>query len=166
MQINNKILTTILIVLLINILALGLIRADAFAQAISSTSEKDIDQYQTNIQNVQTKKEEQNNAITQNNLAPVAILQGLNKINAKTSELKVPVGGKVSFGSLSIEAKKCWKSPPDQSPENKILLKIIEIGADGVENTIFYGWMFSSSPSISSLEHPIYDITAISCQFK
>jgi hypothetical protein len=34
------------------------------------------------------------------------------------------------------------------------------------EKRIFYGWMFSSSPSVSSLEHPIYDITALNCKNK
>ncbi len=117
----------------------------------------------------------------QNNLSPTAILQGLNKVTGKTSELEIEVGKEMNFGKLIIKVKKCWKSPADQRPENKILLEIekassnqnllaedIKIETDQKINklgkTIFYGWMFSSSPSISSLEHPIYDITAIECR--
>ena len=104
--------------------------------------------------------------VDQNNLANVAVLQGLNKITAKTSEFEVKIGQEVEFGRLTIKAYSCWKSPPDQRPESKILLEIYETDADNVKNRIFYGWMFASSPSTSGLEHPIYDITALNCIFK
>ncbi|MES2676866.1 MAG: DUF2155 domain-containing protein [Pseudomonadota bacterium] len=102
--------------------------------------------------------------IDQSNFSGTAVLQGLNKVTAKTLELRVKVGGQIEFGKLIIKAKKCWKSPADQRPENKILLEVEELNADGTKKPIFYGWMFSSSPSISGLEHPIYDITAIECK--
>jgi hypothetical protein len=126
-----------------------------------------------------------NNEQKSDETSAVAILQGLNKVTGKTSELRVKVGGKVSFGKLDVKVKKCWRAPLDQRPENKILLEIEEddsrqdldvINPQNVDNTnsnqksdelkrtIFYGWMFSSSPSISGLEHPIYDITAIECK--
>ena len=99
-----------------------------------------------------------------------AIVQALNKTTAKTSILTLKVGEKTSFGSLKIIAHKCWQSPLEQKPENKILLEIFEFRNESEEKTqekrIFYGWMFSSSPSISSLEHPIYDITALNCKNK
>ena len=99
-----------------------------------------------------------------------AVVQALNKTTAKTSILTLKVGEKTSFGSLKIIAHKCWQSPLEQKPENKILLEIFEFRNESEEKTqekrIFYGWMFSSSPSISSLEHPIYDITALNCKNK
>jgi hypothetical protein len=99
-----------------------------------------------------------------------AIVQALNKTTAKTLILTLKVGEKTSFGSLKIIAHKCWQSPLEQKPENKILLEIFEFRNESEEKTqekrIFYGWMFSSSPSISSLEHPIYDITALNCKNK
>ncbi len=102
--------------------------------------------------------------IDQSNFSVTAVLQGLNKVTAKTSELRIKVGSQIEFGKLVIKAKKCWRSPPDQRPENKILLEVLETDANGIKKVIFYGWMFSSSPSISGLEHPIYDITAIECK--
>ena len=104
--------------------------------------------------------------IDQSNFANSAILQGLNKITAKTSEFEVKVGDSVEFGKLTIVVKKCWQAPPDQSPESKVLLEIYENETADVKNKIFYGWMFASSPSISSLEHPIYDVTALGCKFR
>ncbi|MBM3589794.1 MAG: DUF2155 domain-containing protein [Alphaproteobacteria bacterium] len=99
-----------------------------------------------------------------------AIVQALNKTTAKTSILELKVGEKFIFGSIKIIPHRCWQSPLDQKPENKILLEIFESKTDSddkiVEKRIFYGWMFSSSPSVSGLEHPIYDIIALNCKFK
>jgi hypothetical protein len=100
----------------------------------------------------------------------VAVVQALNKTTAKTSILDLKIGEKISFGSLKILAHKCWQSPLEQKPENKILLEIFEFKNESEtklsEKRIFYGWMFSSSPSISGLEHPIYDIIALNCKNK
>ncbi|MCE3254827.1 MAG: hypothetical protein K0R25_321 [Rickettsiaceae bacterium] len=106
--------------------------------------------------------------IDQNSFSNIAIVQVLDKINAKSSELKINVGAQASFGKLVIKVKKCWKSSPEQRPENKILVEVEELGSEekSPKKQIFYGWLFSSSPSISGIEHPIYDITAISCQYK
>lgn len=91
-----------------------------------------------------------------------ATIQALNKITAKTSLLEINIGDTISFGSISIVAHKCWKAPLDQKPESKILLEVTENKED-LESRIFYGWIFASSPSISGLEHPIYDLTALDC---
>ena len=100
----------------------------------------------------------------------MAVVQVLNKTTAKTSILNLKIGEKISFGSLNIIAHKCWQSPLEQKPENKILLEVFESKNESEEKSsekrIFYGWMFSSSPSISSLENPIYDITALNCKNK
>lgn len=100
-----------------------------------------------------------------------AQLQILNKTTAKSSIIEVKIGEEVIFGGISIKVRKCWQAPLDQRPESKILIDVAEVGdgdgdieiEDPQENRIFYGWIFASSPSLSGLEHPIYDITAISC---
>lgn len=93
-----------------------------------------------------------------------AIIQGLDKTIAKTSNLEIKVGEYVLFGSLKIIVHRCWQAPLAQEPESKILLEIFETQiSNKQEKRIFYGWIFASSPSLSGLEHPIYDITAISC---
>lgn len=100
----------------------------------------------------------------------VAVVQVLNKITGKSSTFNMKIGEEVSFGKLTMTAKKCWKASLDQSPESKILLEVFDYGEENSNNKekkrIFYGWMFSSSPSISGIEHPIYDIVAISCKNK
>ncbi len=100
-----------------------------------------------------------------------AQIQVLNKTTAKSSNLEVKVGNKIRFSSLDIAVRKCWQAPLDQRPESKILIDVAEINVDKdsgkeKENRIFYGWIFASSPSLSGVEHPIYDIVAISCKSK
>lgn len=97
-------------------------------------------------------------------LNKVATIQILNKVTAKASILELPLKEKKQFGQLEIIAHKCWSAALDQKPENKILLEVLETQSDGESKRIFYGWMFSSSPSISDLENPVYDIRAIECK--
>lgn len=99
------------------------------------------------------------------NLKNTAQIQVLNKITAKSSDFTVRIGNKIEFGQITITAQKCWQAPLDQKPESKILLKVTEKKLKEV-NQIFHGWMFASSPSVSGLEHPIYDIIAINCKDK
>ncbi len=99
----------------------------------------------------------------------IAVIQGLNKTTAKTSILEIKIGEKISFGTLKIIVHKCWQAPLDQKPDSKMLLEVFETKNEenqAKESRIFYGWMFASSPSISGLENPIYDLTAISCKNK
>ncbi len=99
----------------------------------------------------------------------IAVIQGLNKTTAKTSVLEIKIGEKISFGTLKIIVRKCWQTPLDQKPDSKMLLEVFETKNEDSkvkEVRIFYGWMFASSPSISGLENPIYDLTAISCKNK
>lgn len=95
-----------------------------------------------------------------------ATLQILNKTTAKTSIVEVGVGASTSIGQLTIKVNKCWQAPLDQKPDSRILLDVSETKSNGETKRIFFGWMISSSPSISSLEHPIYDVTALSCKNK
>ena len=97
------------------------------------------------------------------NKADVVVLEGLNKITAKSYKYNVKVGDSINFERLTIQPLICWKSSPDQVSENKVLLRIIETSVGGDKKEIFYGWMFSSSPSASSMEHPMYDIRIVDC---
>jgi hypothetical protein len=95
---------------------------------------------------------------------PIAILQGLDKISARTSRIEVPVGATVQFGTLSIVVRDCEQSPPDASPENAAFIQIFETPPGEETKRLFSGWMFSSSPALSELEHPVYDVTLLSCR--
>ncbi len=101
------------------------------------------------------------------NFKNVAMIRALNKSTAKNSVLELNINEKVKFGSLVLLAHKCWQAPLDQRPESKVLMEVFEEKTEGenkILSRIFYGWMFASSPSISSLEHPIYDVNVVGCK--
>ena len=95
---------------------------------------------------------------------PVALLQGLDKITARVSKFEAPVGNPVRFGTLSIRVRDCEKAPPEDPPESAAFLEIDELrpGEDRVR--VFSGWMFASSPALSGLEHPVYDVNVLDCK--
>lgn len=95
---------------------------------------------------------------------PTAILQGLDKISARVSQIEAPVGHSVGFGSLSIMVDDCEKSPPEDPPENAAFIQIYETPPGEERKRLFSGWMFSSSPALSGLEHPVYDVTLLGCK--
>ena len=95
---------------------------------------------------------------------PIAVLQGLDKISARVSQIEAPVGSSVQFGSLSITVRDCEASRPEDQPENAAFLQIYESKPGEEKKRLFSGWMFSSSPALSGLEHPVYDVTLLACK--
>jgi hypothetical protein len=98
----------------------------------------------------------------------VAVLQGLDKTTARVSTFDAPVGKPVRFGRLVITARACVKHPPEEEPESAAFLQIDELHQDErnaeVVQRIFSGWMFASSPALSALENPIYDVSVLDCK--
>ena len=98
----------------------------------------------------------------------IAVLQGLDKTTARISRFDAPVDRSVRFGTLVITARACVKKPPEEEPNTAAFLVIDEVrpgDANGVEaKHVFSGWMFASSPAISALEDPIYDINVLDCK--
>ena len=94
----------------------------------------------------------------------IAVLQALDKVSARVSVLEVPVGKTVAFGTLEITARACDKRPPEETPESAAFLEIVEKRPGEVSATPFIGWMFASSPALSAMEHPVYDVWVLDCK--
>jgi len=95
----------------------------------------------------------------------IGVLKGLDKITARVSTLDVPVGGTVAFGTLRIRLDTCHKRPPEETPETTAFLEIDEVRpGEDTSTRLFTGWMFASSPALSALEHPVYDVWVIDCK--
>jgi len=95
---------------------------------------------------------------------PIAILQGLDKITARVSRFEVPVGKSANFFTLSVVVRDCEKSAPEDRPENAAFVEIYENRPGEEKSRLFSGWMFSSSPALSALEHPVYDVNLLECK--
>ena len=94
----------------------------------------------------------------------VAVLQGLDKVTARVSTIEAPVGHPVRFGTLEIVARTCDKRPPEETPESAAFLDIREMRPGEPAVSLFRGWMFASSPALSAMEHPVYDVWVLDCK--
>ena len=92
-----------------------------------------------------------------------AVLQGLDKVTARISTFEVPFDQLVVFGTLTIQVRACHKTPPTEAPESTAFLEIKESFENAADRSLFTGWMFASSPAISALEHPVYDVWVVDC---
>ncbi|MDP3494796.1 MAG: DUF2155 domain-containing protein, partial [Hyphomonadaceae bacterium] len=111
-------------------------------------------------------------------------LRALAKITGNSIDISAKVGETLTFGRLKVTVKACFQAPPEDTPESAAFLEIHAtapvgkvkndtaaetarmhrgpqpIGPDGL---LFSGWMFASSPGLSALEHPTYDVWVINC---
>ncbi len=92
------------------------------------------------------------------------LLRALDKITARITEVELPVGDEKSFGTLIIKARYCRSRPPQEAPESFAYLEIEDVKVGGTRERIFDGWMLASSPAVSALEHPVYDVWVIGCK--
>jgi hypothetical protein len=93
------------------------------------------------------------------------ILGGLDKITATISSLTVPLGGAVAFGTLEVTAQACREPPPEAPPDSVAFLQIRERQDEAAPPVlVFSGWMFASSPGLSALDHPVYDVWVEDCR--
>lgn len=94
---------------------------------------------------------------------PLALLQGLDKVTARVATLRAPVGEVIRFGTLEIKTAVCEKRPPEETPESAAFLDIVEKRAGQAPAQVFRGWMFASSPGLSPMQHPVYDLWVVDC---
>jgi hypothetical protein len=96
--------------------------------------------------------------------ARTAVLQTLDKITGRVRTVEAPIEQTIRFGTLDIMARSCRQRPPEEAPESAAFLEIREIKLGETPRTLFVGWMFASSPAVSALEHPVYDVWIIDCK--
>jgi hypothetical protein len=114
-----------------------------------------------------------------------AKLRALDKITGNSTDLSVRVGQSVEHGRLKVTLRACHQSSPQDAPEAAAFLEIhstvppqpekasatpvaqsemnrgpLPVGPDGL---LFSGWMYASTPGLSALEHPTYDVWVINC---
>ena len=88
----------------------------------------------------------------------------LDKISSKNTLLKLRNGELKKFKDLSIKSLKCKNSEFDDNPEITAYIQVRDLtNKNNDEVFVFNGWMFSSSPSITPFDHPIYDVWLVKC---
>ena len=91
-------------------------------------------------------------------------LKILDKISSKNTLVKLKNGELITFKDLSIKSLKCKNSEFDDNPEITAYIQVKDLtDENNNEVFVFNGWMFSSSPSITPFDHPVYDVRLIKC---
>ena len=86
----------------------------------------------------------------------------LDKISNKLTEKSIKVNESDFLGTLNIRVYSCFTEPPNEIPEDYVLIDVKDNFND-VDISIYKGWMISSSPDVTHLEHPIYDLWLLGC---
>ena len=91
---------------------------------------------------------------------PVVHLRGLDNLNGTTQDITLPVGETARYGHLEIAAETCRVPSDEPTSDAFAYLRIRDVREDSPR---FSGWMFASSPALSALDHPRYDVWVLSC---
>ncbi len=104
-------------------------------------------------------------SLSQNNLeGSFTDIKILDKISSKNSLLKLRNGELKQFKDLSIKSLKCKNSEFDDNPEITAYLQVRDLSYKSNDEVfVFNGWMFSSSPSLTPFDHPVYDVWLVKC---
>ena len=88
----------------------------------------------------------------------------LDKVSSKNKLIKLKNGEDFYYKDLLIKSIKCKNSEFDDNPEITAYIQVKDLRNKGNNDVfVFNGWMFSSSPSIASFDHPVYDIWLVGC---
>ena len=91
------------------------------------------------------------------------MMRGLDKITGRPTDITAPIGKPVQFATLTITARFCYSTPASETPETAAFVQIEDHRPDQTARRIFSSWMYGSSPGLNGVEHPLYDVWAISC---
>jgi hypothetical protein len=89
-----------------------------------------------------------------------ASLRFLDKLTSETGDVLLGVGQAAKFGRLVVRLDECRYPTDNPSSDSEAHLTIIE---ETTQSQLFSGWMLASSPALSALDHPRYDVWVLAC---
>ena len=91
-------------------------------------------------------------------------LKILDKVSSKNYKVQIKIGEEKIFKNIAIKPFKCKNSEFDDNPEIIAYLQVKDLKNIGNDEVfVFNGWTFSSSPSINTFDHPVYDLWLTKC---
>ncbi|MCY1125683.1 DUF2155 domain-containing protein [Frigidibacter sp. RF13] len=96
--------------------------------------------------------------------APGALLRALDKVSGQTVDLTLKDGESGTVGAatnapLTVTLTECRYPKDNPAADAFANLDVIDAGG----TALFGGWMVASSPALSALDHPRYDVWVLSC---
>ncbi len=92
--------------------------------------------------------------------APGAKLRMLDKLTGQVTDLDLGNGKSQKFGRLTVQLDDCRYNPENPAAEAYAHLTVLDANAT---DPVFNGWMTASSPALSALDHPRYDVWVLRC---
>tara|TARA_B100000575_G_C22819318_1_gene482051 strand:+ start:104 stop:613 length:510 start_codon:yes stop_codon:yes gene_type:complete len=158
---------------LIVILIFSIQSISTFAEDVIATSPLiNLNEIQPSFENIDEKSENLNNSQklkqkrkqNQKLKSSHAILIGLDKITAKSSEIKVNINESKKYGPLEIKILKCGKVKVNNKIDDVAYMQVKDLTKNENEKVfIFNGWTFSSDPNLTPFDHAIYDLQLLNC---
>lgn len=92
-----------------------------------------------------------------------AVLRWLDKVTGRVNTVEARVGTSIRIGNVAVDVQTCMTRPPEETPESAAFLKIFDLKSGEARDQVFSGWMFASSPALSAMDHPVYDVWVLDC---
>ena len=93
-------------------------------------------------------------------VATGGVLRVLDRLTGAVTDYDLEPGQKQAQGRLTLRLDEC-RYPAD-SPLSDAFAHVTILDS-GVIDPIFHGWMMASSPALSALDHPRYDVWVLRC---
>jgi hypothetical protein len=92
-----------------------------------------------------------------------AVVRILEKATARSEKVNLPPDVVVQHKKIKLMQKRCWVDNKGVPPEHAALLEIY--GDEEIPSVAlnFYGWLFKEQQSLTTFQHPYYDITLLDC---
>ena len=123
---------------------------------------EELDEKNDNINPKQSLKAKKNKKMLKSSQA---VLIGLDKITAKSTELIVNLNESKAFGPLEIKILRCGKVKVNNKTDSVAYMQVKDLTKNDNEQVfIFNGWTFASDPSLTPFDHAIYDLQLLNCK--
>ena len=132
---------------------------------LPATFEEEVEETDSYDTSLETEDLEKKSTLSKKNGKVMVVLKALDKITAKTSIIKMGIEKKEVFGELEIKVLKCVLSSKEDPPDTIAYLQIKDLSEKNKDQVfIFNGWTFASTPTLKSVDHPIYDVWLVGCE--
>ena len=89
-----------------------------------------------------------------------AVVRWLDKVSGAVRDIELAPGQARSLGRIEVTLGECRYPANNPSGDAYAWLEVKSVGAEDLD---FSGWMLASSPALSALDHPRYDVWVIRC---
>ena len=89
-----------------------------------------------------------------------AILRSLDRITGEVQDHRIQTGQEFTRAKLTVTVNDCRYPQGAIDDDAFVQLEIID---NSIARPVFSGWMIASSPALSALEHPRYDVWVLKC---